>query len=132
MRCPSRAVPSLTRTRKRTEVGAPRFRTLVYRLVRRVPRGRVVTYGQVAAILGRPRGARAVGTALGALRGPLLDLVPWQRVVNAAGRCSRRDGFGADVQRELLETEGVRFGRHGTIDLRKSRWPGPRRARRPR
>jgi methylated-DNA-protein-cysteine methyltransferase-like protein len=98
--------------------------------VRRVPRGKVVTYGQVAALLGRPRGARAVGRALGALRGWLLQLVPWQRVVNAAGRCSRRDGFGADVQRERLEAEGVRFGRYGRIDLRKVRWPGPRRGRR--
>ena len=117
---------------QRTEAAGPRFRTLVYRLVRRVPRGKVVTYGQVAAILGRPRGARAVGTALGALRGPLLDIVPWQRVVNAAGRCSRRDGFGADVQRERLEAEGIRFARQGRIDLRKYRWPGPPRARRPR
>lgn len=117
---------------QRIETAGPRFRSLVYRLVRRVPRGKVVTYGQVAAILGRPRGARAVGTALGALRGPLLELVPWQRVVNAAGRCSRRDGFGADVQRERLEAEGVRFARHGRIDLPKYRWPGPRRARRPR
>ena len=107
--------------------GPPPFYRLVYRLVRRVPRGRVVTYGQVAAILGQPRGARAVGMALGALRGPLLDLVPWQRVINAAGRCSHRDGFWADTQRELLEGEGVRFDRHGKMDLRRSRWTGPRR-----
>ena len=105
----------------------PPFRRLVYRLVRRIPRGRVVTYGQVAAILGQPRAARAVGTALGALRGPLLHLVPWQRVINAAGRCSHRDGGWADVQRRLLEAEGVRFDRHGRVDLRRTRWPGPRR-----
>ena len=91
----------------------PPFCRLVYRPVRRVPRGKVVTYGQVAAILGQPRGARAVGLALGALNGPLLDLVPWQRVINAAGRCSHRDRFWADIQRELLEGEGVRFDRHG-------------------
>ena len=105
----------------------PLFRRLVYRLVRRVPRGKVVTYGQVAAILGQPRGARAVGTALGALRGPLLHLVPWQRVINAAGRCSHRDGSWADVQRRLLEAEGVRFDRHGRVNLRRARWAGPRR-----
>src|SRR5213593_1942552 len=105
----------------------PPFYRLVYRVVRRVPRGRVVTYGQVAAILGQPRGARAVGMALGALRGPLLDLVPWQRVINSAGRCSHRDGFWADVQREFLEGEGVRFDRHGKVDLRRNRWRGPRR-----
>ena len=105
----------------------PPFHRLVYRLVRRVPRGKVVTYGQVAAILGQPRGARAVGTALSALRPPLLTLVPWQRVINAAGRCSQRNGLDASVQRDLLEREGVRFDRRGTVDLRRFRWKGPRR-----
>lgn len=105
----------------------PPFYRLVYRLVRRVPRGKVVTYGQVAAILGQPRGARAVGMALGALRAPLVDLVPWQRVINAAGRPSHRDGFWAAIQREILEDEGVRFDRHGRVDLRRVRWAGPRR-----
>jgi methylated-DNA-protein-cysteine methyltransferase-like protein len=106
---------------------APPFYRLVYRVVRRVPRGKVVTYGQVAAILGQPRAARAVGMALGALRGPLLDLVPWQRVINAAGRCSHRDGFWAEIQREFLEREGVRFDRYGKVDLKRVRWRGPRR-----
>jgi methylated-DNA-protein-cysteine methyltransferase-like protein len=105
----------------------PPFHRLVYRLVRCVPRGKVVTYGQVAAILGQPRGARAVGTALSALRPPLIDLVPWQRVINAAGRCSHRDGLAASVQRDLLRREGVRFDRRGVVDLRRFRWKGPRR-----
>jgi methylated-DNA-protein-cysteine methyltransferase related protein len=105
----------------------PPFQRLVYRLVRRVPRGKVVTYGQVAAILGQPRGARAVGTALAALRPPLIAVVPWQRVINAAGRCSHRNGLDAAVQRDLLEREGVRFDRRGTVDLRRFRWKGPRR-----
>jgi len=100
---------------------------LVYRLVCRVPRGKVVTYGQVAAILGQPRAARAVGMALGALRGSLLGTVPWHRVISAAGRCSHRDGFSASVQRDLLEREGVRFDRRGHLDLKKVRWAGPRR-----
>jgi methylated-DNA-protein-cysteine methyltransferase-like protein len=107
--------------------GPPPFYRLVYRLVRRVPRGKVVTYGQVAAILGQPRGARAVGVALGALRGALADDVPWQRVINAAGRCSHRDGFWAGIQQEMLESEGVRFDRRGHVDLKRFRWTGPRR-----
>jgi methylated-DNA-protein-cysteine methyltransferase related protein len=107
--------------------GLPPFYRLVYRLVRRVPRGKVVTYGQVAAILGQPRGARAVGVALGALRAPLIDVVPWQRVISAAGRCSHRDGFWAEIQRELLEAEGVGFDRRGRVDLKRARWVGPRR-----
>jgi methylated-DNA-protein-cysteine methyltransferase-like protein len=104
----------------------PPFHRLVYRVVRRIPRGRVMTYGQVAAAVGRPRAARAVGRALGALRGPLLHVVPWHRVVNAAGRCSRREGVWDEIQRERLEIEGLRFGRHGRVDLRRVRWTGPR------
>jgi methylated-DNA-protein-cysteine methyltransferase-like protein len=98
------------------------FHRQVYRLVRRVPRGKVVTYGQVAALLGRPRAARAVGTALGTLPGPLLGTVPWHRVISAAGRCSHRDGFSASIQRDLLEREGVRFDRRGCVDLERTRW----------
>ena len=105
----------------------PPFRRLVYRLVSRVPRGKVVTYGQVAAILGQPRAARAVGTALAALSGAYLNTVPWQRVIGASGRCTHRDGFSASVQRDLLEREGVRFDRRGHVNLKKARWAGPRR-----
>jgi methylated-DNA-protein-cysteine methyltransferase-like protein len=109
------------------KASTPRFYLLVYRLVRRVPRGRVVTYGQVAAILGQPRGARAVGMALGALRASDVDTVPWHRVINGAGRCSHRDGFWAGIQQEMLEAEGVVFDRRGHVDLAAVRWRGPRR-----
>ena len=105
----------------------PPFRRLVYRVVARVPRGKVVTYGQVAAILGQPRAARAVGTALASLSGAYLNTVPWQRVIGASGRCTHRDGFSASVQRDLLEREGVRFDRRGHVDLKRVRWAGPRR-----
>jgi methylated-DNA-protein-cysteine methyltransferase-like protein len=91
----------------------------------------VATYGQIAALLGHPRAARAVGTALAKLRGGDVDAVPWQRVLNAAGRCSHRDGFWAGVQRDLLEREGVRFDRNGRLDFERYGWKGPRtRARR--
>lgn len=105
----------------------PRFHRLVYRVVVRVPRGKVVTYGQVAAILGQPRAARAVGGALRALSGAFLNTVPWQRVISASGRCTHRDGLAASVQRDLLEREGVRFDRLGHVDLKRVRWRGPRR-----
>jgi methylated-DNA-protein-cysteine methyltransferase related protein len=120
-----RARRTVNRRPARTDLPPPFYR-LVYRVVRRVPRGKVVTYGQVAAILGQPRAARAVGMALGALRTAQLDTVPWQRVIAASGRCSHRDGFWASVQQDLLEREGVRFDRHGHLDLRKVRWAGPR------
>ncbi len=105
----------------------PPFYRLVYRVVRRIPRGKVATYGQIAAILGQPRGARAVGMALGALRGEAIDTVPWQRVVGAAGRCTHRDGFAAGIQQEMLEAEGVAFDRRGHLDFAQVRWKGPRR-----
>lgn len=109
---------------------APKFARAVYALVRRVPRGRVVTYGQVAAILGHPRAARAVGTALSHLPEALIRLVPWQRVINAAGGISfRGDLHRPDQQRELLEMEGVAM-RGGRVDLTRYRWSGPRRERR--
>src|SRR4030095_14072680 len=85
---------------------APKFARAVYALVREVPRGKVVTYGQVAAILGHPRPARPVGTALSNLPRPMARLVPWQRVINAAGRISiRGDIQRPDLQRQLLELE---------------------------
>jgi methylated-DNA-protein-cysteine methyltransferase related protein len=113
--------------RSRRDDAPPPFYRLVYRVVRRIPRGKVVTYGQVAAILGQPRGARAVGMALGALREGAVDDVPWQRVVGAAGRCTHRDGFWAGMQREMLEAEGVPFDHRGHLDLARVRWQGPRR-----
>jgi methylated-DNA-protein-cysteine methyltransferase-like protein len=105
----------------------PPFYRLVYRVVRRIPRGKVATYGQIAAILGQPRAARAVGMALGALRDDAVETVPWQRVVGAAGRCTHRDGFQAGIQQEMLEAEGVVFDRRGYLDLARVRWKGPRR-----
>ncbi|MGH7896386.1 MAG: MGMT family protein [Candidatus Binatia bacterium] len=96
----------------------------VRRMVRRIPRGKVVTYGQLAAILGRPRAARAVGSALRRLSGPLAREVPWHRVLNAAGRVSFRDDSWPELQREILEREGVRF-RRGAVDLKRARWTGP-------
>ena len=105
------------------------LRQRVNALVRRVPRGRVVTYGQVAALVGSPRAARAVGQAMRVCPAG----VPWHRVVNGHGTVSPRgDGSGAFSQRLLLEGEGVRFVR-GRIDLERYGWstrPGSRATRR--
>jgi methylated-DNA-protein-cysteine methyltransferase-like protein len=92
------------------------FFARVYALVRRVPRGRVVTYGQVAVMLGVPRGARAVGWAMRALPEEMASQVPWHRVVGTGGRISPRRGPGPEIQRRRLRAEKVVF-RGGCVDL---------------
>jgi methylated-DNA-protein-cysteine methyltransferase-like protein len=98
----------------------------IYAVVRRIPRGRVATYGQVARLAGRPGHARQVGYALAALE--VDSEVPWHRVVNARGRISLRgDGHAAAMQRARLEVEGVAFSA-GALSLRRFQWR-PRLAR---
>ncbi len=93
----------------------------IYEVVRGIPRGRVATYGQVAALAGMPGQARLVGYALHAL--PEGHDVPWHRVINAKGRISlRTDGGWGGYQRHLLETEGVTFGADGRVPLARFRW----------
>ena len=94
---------------------------LIYDVVKQVPEGRVVTYGQVARLVGRPRNARQVGYALAALKGE--SDVPWHRVINAKGEISARAHPDyEDYQRVLLEDEGVEFGLHGRVLLSKYQW----------
>lgn len=98
----------------------------IYAVVRRIPRGKVATYGQVAALAGRPRQARQVGYALHAL--PAGSEVPWHRVVNAAGRLSLAPGSGGIEQRLRLLAEGVTVTEAGRIPLGRFRWAPARRA----
>ena len=102
------------------------FYESVHALVRRIPKGRVTTYGTIAKLLGTPRGARAVGYALRAL--PPGSDVPWQRVVNARGQVSPRadhDAMQPDRQRIMLEREGIVFDAEHALDLRTYGWTGP-------
>jgi methylated-DNA-protein-cysteine methyltransferase-like protein len=102
----------------------------IYAQVRRIPRGRVATYGQIAELAGLPNHARLVGYALHALED---EGVPWQRVINARGQVSPRSVPDWDgLQRRLLEDEGIEFDGRGRIDLGRFGWnvPPHRRARR--
>jgi methylated-DNA-protein-cysteine methyltransferase-like protein len=93
----------------------------IYAVVRRIPRGRVATYGQVAELAGLSGHARQVGYAMAAL--PSGTTVPWHRVINAAGMVSRRRMPGEELtQRQLLEKEGIRFDARGRVALEKVRW----------
>jgi len=99
---------------------APGYRR-IYRVVRRIPRGRVATYGQIAVLAGIPRQARQVGYALHALRRG--SDVPWQRVINAKGEVSERSTPGCEgLQRAALESEGVVFDIRGCVNLGRYQW----------
>ena len=113
------------------------FNLQVWDLTRKIPSGRVTTYGRLAAMIPAPEdvgeaeykaaGARWVGNAMAACP----DDVPWQRVINAQGTVSRRSGLGVEegYQRHLLEEEGVVFGENGRIDLERYRWDPEERPR---
>ena len=89
-------------------------------MVRRIPRGRVATYGQIASLAGIPGHARRVGYALFSLSSA--TALPWQRVVNAKGGISLDPTNGGLTQRLLLEREGILFDARGRISLPRYQW----------
>lgn len=92
----------------------------IYSMVRRIPRGKVASYGQIAKMVGRCT-PRMVGYAMAGL--PWGSDVPWQRVINSRGEISPRSaGDGALRQRKFLESEGVRFDFRGRVDWEKVGW----------
>ncbi len=101
------------------------FKEQVYEAVRLIPSGKVLSYGAVAALLGRPRAARAVGTALSGLSRDLG--VPWWRVISSTGRITTPNIHQvSSVQKQLLEQEAVIFTKTGRVDLKRSAWtPAP-------
>jgi len=96
----------------------------MHAVIRKIPRGRVATYGQVAELAGLPGGARVAAAALKTSKPG--DRLPWQRVIGKAGRLRGRiaihDPVGAAIQRELLEREGVTIGDTGLIALDVYGW----------
>ena len=103
----------------------------IWRIVARVPRGRVATYGQIARMAGLLNGARTVGWAMRAVPDEARiggRPIPWHRVINAQGSISLRGGGGgASRQSAALRREGVRVRTGGRVDLGRYLWRGHRR-----
>ncbi len=96
------------------------YRERVYELVERIPVGRVMTYGQIAEILGEGYTPRTVGFVMHAANE---DKTPWQRVINSQGACSTtRVILPPDKQQRMLEAEGIIFDGRGRCDLKRYRW----------
>jgi methylated-DNA-protein-cysteine methyltransferase-like protein len=95
------------------------YRERVYEIVKRIPRGRVMTYGQIAELLGEGYTPRTVGFAMHSSP----EGTPWQRVLNAQGTCSTgRVVLPQDKQQRLLEIEGVVFDKNNRCDLKSFLW----------
>jgi len=91
----------------------------IYLVVKRIPSGKVASYGQIANIVGCT--PRMVGFALASLKS---NDVPWHRVINSKGMISLKGQEAGEIQRYLLESEGIVFDENGKVDFRKSGWNG--------
>jgi methylated-DNA-protein-cysteine methyltransferase-like protein len=96
------------------------FSHRVKELIKRIPRGKVATYGQIAAYAGNPRAARQVVWILHSSSGK--EKLPWHRVINSKGRISLKPNYGYEIQRELLRQEGVKFAENEAVDFKRFLW----------
>ena len=102
------------------QVNEKQYRERVYEIVREIPVGRVMTYGQIADILGAGYTARTVGYVM---HGADTENVPWQRVINSQGSCSTgKMTMPVNLQQKMLEDEGIEFDAKGRCDLNVYRW----------
>jgi len=101
-------------------VNERKYRARVYEIINHIPVGRVMTYGQIAEILGEGYTPRTVGYTMHAAE---TETVPWQRVINSQGACSTgRITVPVNLQQQILEAEGVKFNEKGRCDLNVYRW----------
>lgn len=101
-------------------VNDKKYRRKVYEIVKEIPVGRVMTYGQIAEILGAGYTPRTVGFVMHAAE---TENVPWQRVINSQGACSTgKMTVPVNLQQSILESEGVKFNDKGRCDLNAYRW----------
>lgn len=99
------------------------FSQRVKDFIKKIPQGKVATYGQIAAYAGNPRATRQVVWILHS--SSRKDNLPWHRVINSKGRISLKPNYGYEMQRELLEKEGITFDENDTIDFDRYLWhPG--------
>ena len=96
------------------------FTERVKDIIKKIPQGRVATYGQIAAYAGNPRGARQVVRILHSSAGK--DKLPWHRVVNREGRIALKLGTGYEIQKGLLLNEGIKFDKSDKIDFDRYLW----------
>ena len=93
----------------------------IYEQVRKIPKGKVATYGQIALMAGNPRWSQIVGYALHA--NPEPGIIPCHRIVNKEGKLAKAFAFGVEnAQRDMLKREGVTFIDDNTVDLEKCRY----------
>ncbi len=99
------------------------FTRKVLNIIRNIPEGKVLTYGRAAFLAGKPNGARQISRLLHSMS-KKHDL-PWHRVINSRGKISLKPSQGYELQKALLESEGILFSPQDTIDLRIYLWKGP-------
>ncbi len=109
-----------------TAAGRDAFTSRIIQLIKRIPRGKVATYGQIALLAGNHRAARLVARVLHS--SSRKERLPWHRVINGQGKVSLPAGGGREEQLDLLAEEGVTFGMEGRLDLKLYLWsPAQRR-----
>ena len=91
----------------------------IIEIIKRIPKGKVATYGQIAGMAGNPLASRLVVWTLNSSKA---ENLPWHRIINSQGMISLKRGFGYEEQKKLLETEGVVFDKNDKIDLRRFRF----------
>jgi methylated-DNA-protein-cysteine methyltransferase-like protein len=96
------------------------FNQKVKEIIRKIPKGKVATYGQIAAYAGNPRGARQVVWILHSSSGK--DKLPWHRVINSKGCISLKPNSGFEIQKGLLLQEGIKFDKNDTVNFEKYLW----------
>ena len=99
---------------------APSFTEKTRKIIKKIPKGKVTTYGQIAALAGNPKASRMIAGILH--RYSEKDNLPWYRVVNSQGKISLKPGDGFEVQKSLLVNENIKFDENETIDLNRYQW----------